>query len=180
MEMSNKRKINKKELLEQAYQLGFKYEKANRGCGQSCLAAVQKVLGMEDNMVFKAATGFAGGVGLVGISACGALLGGTMALGQKFGRELSNFADPEGMRFKGYALTKKLHERFISEYGGSACSDIQKKLFGRTYDLWDEGDYQRFDDDGGHTVKCPEVVGKAVQWTVELILEEDDKRKKPE
>lgn len=166
----------KEELMKKAYQLGFEYEKTYRGCGQSCLAAVQKSLGIEDNMVFKAATGLAGGVGLMGISACGALLGGTLVIGQLFGRELSNFADPEGVRFQVYEMTKRLHDRFITEYGSSNCHDIQKSVFGRSYNLWDTEDFKRFDEDGGHTTKCPEVVGKAAQWTVELIWEEQKKQ----
>jgi len=50
------------------------------------LLAVQETLDLKNDLVFKAATGFAGGMGLLGVSACGALSGGIIAIGQKYGR----------------------------------------------------------------------------------------------
>jgi hypothetical protein len=96
-----------------------------------------------------------------------------MAIGQVFGRERKNLADPERGRFKAYNLAQKLHERFIEEYGSSNCCDVQTCIFGRSYNLLDPVEFQQFEDAGGHRDKCTDVVGKGAQWTVELILEEE-------
>ncbi|MFX0197607.1 MAG: C-GCAxxG-C-C family protein [Candidatus Hodarchaeota archaeon] len=171
--MSNKENHLKEELLKKAYHLGFEYEKNYGNCAQCVLLATQEILGLKNDLVFKTATGFAGGIGLIGISACGALSGGIMAIGQKYGRERHNLADPKQLRFKTYKLAKKLHERFIEEYGSSTCRDIQQRIFGRSYNLWDPEEYKLFEDAGAHRDKCPEVVGKATQWVVELLFEEE-------
>lgn len=94
-----------------------------------------------------------------------------MAIGQKYGRERNNLADPEGMRFRAYELAQKLHERFVEEYGSSTCRDIQKRIFGRSYNLLDPAEFQQFEEAGAHRDKCPDVVGKGARWTVELLLE---------
>ena len=73
---------NREELLKKAYELGFKYEKTYRGCSQCVVAAIQDTLGIPDDAIFKAATGFAGGCGLTGIGICGGFAGGVMVLSQ--------------------------------------------------------------------------------------------------
>ena len=45
------------EALEKAYNLGKEYEKTYRGCSQCVIAALQDVLGVGSDDVFKAATG---------------------------------------------------------------------------------------------------------------------------
>jgi len=96
-----------------------------------------------------------------------------MVIGQVYGRERHSLADPNRGHFKAYKLSQKLHERFIKEYGSSACCDVQKRIFGRSYNLLNPVEYQQFEKAGGHRDKCPDVVGKVAQWTVELLLEEE-------
>ena len=79
---------------------------------------------------------------------------------------------PEKIRWKTYELVKNLYDRFVEEYGSANCSDIQKKLFGRNFNFWNPGDFEEFDKAGGHTDKCPSVVGNAARWTVELLMEQ--------
>ena len=68
------------ELREKADTLAYKYEKKYGGCPQCVLAAVKETVGGISDDVFKAATGLAGGVAVVGAGTCGALSGGVMAL----------------------------------------------------------------------------------------------------
>lgn len=164
---------NREMLGERAYTLGFEYEKTYRGCGQCLVAAVQDALDIRNDDIFKATTGFAGGGGRMGDSGCGAYVGGILVLSFLLGRERDDFADPEGVRFKSYELAKRLHDRFIDEYGSAVCRDIQMKVMGRPYYINDEDDMDKFDKAGGHTTVCPEVVGKAARWTVELIKGEE-------
>lgn len=162
----------KKDLLEKAYKLGFEYEKVYRGCSQCAIAAIQDTLGIRDDSVFKAGTGLAGGGGLTGIGVCGGYVGGVMVLSQLLGRERSNFADPERVRFKSFALARKLLEEYVRELGSIICRDIQTIRFGRPYYIADPEDFEKFEEAGGHKDKCTDVVGKAAQIAVKLILDE--------
>lgn len=162
---------SREEILKRAYKLGFDYEKEYMGCCQCAIAAIQDSLGMREDAVFKAGTGLAGGVGATGAGPCGAFTGAVMSISSRVGRERNNFKDPEKVRWQTYKLAKDLHARFLEEYGSINCSDIQKKLFGRTFNLWNPGEFEEFEKAGGHTEKCPSVVGNAARWAVELLLE---------
>lgn len=165
-------KRRKKELLEKAYELGFEYEKTYKGCSQCVIAAIQDTLDIRDDSVFKAATGLAGGGGLTGIGLCGGYAGGVMVLSQLLGRERSIFDDPERVRFRSFDLAKQLADEFIREFGTIICRDIQIKKFGRPYYLRDPEDFNKFEEAGGHDDKCTDVVGKAAQMAVKIILDE--------
>ncbi|MGA2401812.1 MAG: hypothetical protein ABSG91_08905 [Syntrophobacteraceae bacterium] len=47
------------------------------------------------------------------------------------------------------------------------------KLFGRSYYLPDNDDFVKFEQAGGHRDKCPNVVGDAASWLIELMAKED-------
>jgi C_GCAxxG_C_C family probable redox protein len=162
----------KQELLDKAYELGFEYEKVYRGCSQCVIAAIQDTLNIRDDSVFKAGTGLAGGGGLTGIGVCGGYVGSVMVLSQVVGRERSNFEDPEGIRYKTFGLTRKFLGDYTRELGSIICRDIQLIRFGRPYYIADPNDYEKFEAAGAHVDKCPDVVGKAAQLAVELILDE--------
>lgn len=74
-------------------------------------------------------------------------------------------------------LTKKFYDRFVKEYGGCLCKDVQKKIFGRSFNFWEEKEKEIFEKSGGHIDKCPSVVAKTAQWTFEIIEEEINKGK---
>lgn len=162
----------REELLKKAYELGFTYEKEYGGCAQCVIAAIQDALDMRDDAIFKVGSGFAGGMGLTGAGPCGALSGGVMAMSSKIGRQRQNWKDPEGIRRKSYQMARKLCDKFMQEYDGLTCREVQKKLFGRSFNLLDINDYKEFDKAGGHVDKCTSVVGNAAKWTVEILSEE--------
>ena len=103
------------------------------------LAAIFEVLGVDDENVVRAATGFADGVGLTGDGHCGALSGGTMAISYFFGRKKEDLGKV-GRQLKALLLAKKFHEQFISEFSTCRCHDIQVKQFGRFFNLYDMED----------------------------------------
>ncbi len=72
-----------------AYELIDKYH----GCSQCSLLAIQEVCGMKDDVMAKASIGLAGGVGSMR-SVCGALTGSALALGMKYGRDVSYLKGP--------------------------------------------------------------------------------------
>jgi len=126
--------------LEKAYRLGYEVEKTFRGCSQCALAAIDDTLNIHDDGVFKAATGFAGGGGLSGISVCGAYAAGVLVISQLGGRDRPNFPDLEGIRFKTFELVRRFTQEYARELGSVICRDIQARIFGRPYYLADPDD----------------------------------------
>jgi C_GCAxxG_C_C family probable redox protein len=161
-----------KMLGEKAYKLGCEYQKTYGGCGQCVLAALQDTFNVGNDDVYKAATGFAGGAGGLCDVACAAYTGGAMFLGSLLGRERANIADPEGIRFRTRELVRKVHDKFIAEYGTPICRDIHMKLLGRYFYMPDEDECTKFHNAGGSGV-CTEVVGKAARWVAEVVIQEN-------
>lgn len=162
------------ELLNAVEAYSSKFEKNYHGCAQCVLAALMEIFPQIQNPVaFKSATGLAGGVGLTVEGSCGGLTGGVMGFGLFYGRELHAIEDPEGSRFVSYRLAARLHERFVEEYGTSICGKIHQQVMGQTYRLNKPDEWDRFIEAGGHSEKCPKVVGKAARWAAEIILAEE-------
>jgi C_GCAxxG_C_C family probable redox protein len=158
------------ESMKRAYKLGFSFERDYGSCAQCVFAAVGEILENENEEIFKAVDFFAGGLGRSGNGTCGALSGGVAAISCKYGRD--DFQDPESSdRERGMSLAKRLHDKFVEEYGSVLCKGIQKKIMGRSYRLCDPKEREEFIAAGGHTDKCPDVVGKAARWTVGLLNE---------
>ena len=76
------------------------------------------------------------------------------------------------MGYKTFELTRKFLEDYTRELGSIICRDIQLIRFGRPYYIADPNDYEKFEAAGAHVDKCPDVVGKAAQLAVALILDE--------
>jgi len=117
-------------------------------------------------------SGYAGGGATVGDGGCGAYVAGILFLSGLRGRERDNFADPEKIRFTSFATARKLHKKFIDEFGSIICREMQMKLFGRPYYLPDPDEMKKFLEAGGHTTHCPDVCGKAAEWAAEIAFEE--------
>jgi C_GCAxxG_C_C family probable redox protein len=164
---------SQKELFDTVEKRAYQFEKEYHGCAQCVLGAMMECFPLLRNPeAFKAATGLGGGVGLSIEGSCGGLTGGVMAMGLLFGRELDNLPDEEGLRFCSYRLANRLHERFVEEYGSSICRHIHEKVLGKAYRLNRPDEWDRFLEAGGHSRKCPQVVGKSARWAAELIVAE--------
>ena len=104
------------EISNKAFEQGRKYEKECTGCAQTTIAGIFDALGIDNEDVFKAASGLADGLGLTGNGTCGSLMGGAIVIGYLFGRERKDFADMM-KPLKSYILSKKLHDEFVEKYG---------------------------------------------------------------
>ncbi|MEM1585935.1 MAG: C-GCAxxG-C-C family protein [Candidatus Bathyarchaeia archaeon] len=156
---------------ERAYNLAFKYEAEYGSCPQAVLRAIYEVFNLKGTeIVIKSAHALAGGLGLSGNGTCGALSGGVLALGIFFGRRLEDM--DKGRFMKSHIKAKELYDKFVREFGSCICKDVQTKIFGRSFNLWDPDDYKKFEEMGGHRDKCTDVVGKVAKWTVEMLLED--------
>jgi C_GCAxxG_C_C family probable redox protein len=155
-------------LCEKAFDLGVNYEKTCTGCAQSTVAALLETLQIEDESIFRSASGLADGLGLTGDSACGGLTGGAMIIGLLFGRTSRNFQDPFAA-LRSYDLVKLLHEDFIARYGTCRCYDIQKKLMGRSFNLRSPEDIEAALA-ANMQEHCATVVGNAASAALKIIL----------
>ena len=155
----------------------LEYDKYS-GCSQSVLLALQEAFGIGDHESFKAATVLSGGVARKG-ETCGALIGGLLALGLVVGRE--NITDTQAYRDAMVpsdeiirAFQKRLQETFGFDkpLDNTICRDIQRRIYGESYDLTDPGSYKAFLEAGGHGDEgCPLVCAVAAEVTAEKLLE---------
>ncbi len=162
------------ELKQKLYDTGFSYEESYGGCSQCVLGSIKTNLGNIGDDTFKAATALAGGIAASG-NTCGACTGGLLALSSFLGRDFENFGTPEGLANKDKVtmIGRKLLERFEKEYGSFACSDIQKKLYGKSYKMYIPEEKAQFLANGGHGPNgCTQVVAKAAVWVGEILEEE--------
>lgn len=160
--------MNKEQKLvlgEQAYDKAMQYELDYGCCPQCVLATLQETVGIIDDQTIKASHGLSGGGGLMGHGACGALTGGLMALSVKRGRDRNKL--DKGRFINNFKKGKELVERFREEFGGVTCEELQKQFTGRTYDMWDEGEYKKFDQDRGK--QCAHATGTVTRWLVEML-----------
>jgi C_GCAxxG_C_C family probable redox protein len=163
------------ELLNRAYSVGFEFEKKYHGCAQCTIGALYEIFPeLKNEEVFRAASGLGAGVGLTGVGHCGGLSGAVMVLSQICGRELNAIDDPHKKRYAAFHLGLEMVRRFLEQYGTVTCQGIHRKLMGRSFDLWDSKDKAAFEETGAHNRICPSVIGNAVLWATQLILEKRD------
>jgi mannitol-1-phosphate 5-dehydrogenase len=167
------------DLARQASALAFEHEKIYHGCGQCALAAILETLDQFDEAaaaaVFEAATGLAGGLGLVGNSTCAALIGATLAFGMLYPRRRVNFDGDRENKYRTFSMAQRLRQRYLDAYDSIFCHDIHRRVLGRAFDLRDPAEREAFEAAGAHDDKCTGVVAHAARWAVEIIGEEQRK-----
>jgi len=163
----------KDDILAKAFDKAKQFKMRSGGCGQCTLAGIFEALGVEDEGVFKAATGLADGVGLTGDGHCGALSGGAMAISYFFGRSLEEFPDMM-KQLHACILSKKLHDQFVEKYGTCRCCNIQEKTFGRFYNLYDPEEMKAAFK-AGLPDKCSTLVGETARMATQIILDERER-----
>jgi len=159
------------QLLEDIYQRAYEYEAKYGACPQAVLAALQDFFEGIDDQVIKAVHAFAGGGALSGEGTCGALVGGLAAISSYYGRERSEFGQKNAARKKNFSYAGQLQKNFTTTFGGTTCRQVQESVLGRSFNMWDREDYQKFEEAGGHKDKCTNVSGQVARWTAEILLE---------
>ncbi len=147
------------------------------GCSQSVLLALQEGLMVGDGESFRAATVLSGGVARRG-ETCGALLGALMAVGLVEGR--SRMPDTPvyaAACAEADALATEFQRRVEREFNlekplkSTICWDLQKGIYGRSYDLRDTAQREAFYACGGHgDGGCPKVCRIAAEVAAEMLL----------
>lgn len=170
------KKSGDKGMLKKVRNKAQKYDKFS-GCSQSVLLSLQEAFSIGSLESFKAATILSGGIARRG-ETCGAIIGALMALGLVIGREKMEDTQqyratmtPANELCQRFQTALKTEFQFAKELKSTLCRDIQKKLYGRAFNLNDRMEYQAFLDAGGHNEEgCPKVCGIAAQLAAEMIL----------
>jgi len=126
-------------------------------CAQSVLLTMFEQWNGENELTPKIATAFGGGIGRCG-SICGALTGGVMALGIKYGTNEPSLEK----RLKAYELAQKLFKRFEKQHGSVLC----RELIG--YDLSVPEELEQARKAKVSEEKCVNFIRKTVETLLEL------------
>jgi C_GCAxxG_C_C family probable redox protein len=127
-------------------------------CAQSVLLTMFEQWNGKSDVIPKIATGFGGGIGRCG-SVCGALSGGIMALGIKYGTNEPSLEK----RLKTYKLAQKFYRQFEKEHGSVLC----RELIG--YDLSKPKELEKAKKAKVFDEKCVNFVRRAVESLLELV-----------
>jgi len=156
---------SREKLLDRVAWAAYYNDRVYEGCSRSVLQALQSHLHLGDGGALKASTALAGGVARMG-ETCGALIGGIMAIGLVLGRE--ELEDIQAYRDTMEA-SYEMYNRFKEELGSTTCSEIQKKLLGRGFDLKTDEESEAWYKAGG-LEKCPMVCATAARIAADIIL----------
>ena len=156
-------KLSKQALKEQARKKAYEYELQHHGCSQAVFRTFQELLGLEDELAFKAAGPLCAGLGMG--KTCGALSGGVMVLGMKYGRP--RIEDGLEGLFPGMMAAQRLVQSFEQEYGTTACIEIAK------VDFTDFEAAMQAVMDPEFIERCAQIVGKTAETVAEIIGEDD-------
>ena len=156
---------SREKLLDRVAWAAYYNDRVYEGCSRSVLQALQIHLHLGDGEALRASTALAGGVARMG-ETCGALTGGIMAIGLVLGRE--ELEDIEAYR-NAMEASYELYNRFKKEMGDTICSEIQKNLFGRSFDFKSSEEAEEWYKAGG-LEKCPMVCAIAARIAADIIL----------
>jgi len=126
-------------------------------CAQSVLVTMFEHWNGENELIPKIATAFGGGIGRCG-SVCGALAGGVMALGIKYGTNEPSSEE----RLKVYEVAQKFFKRFEEQHGSVLCRELIGYDLSIPEELEEAGNAKVFEE------KCVDIVRKAVETLLEL------------
>lgn len=165
------KKINcntKKQAIELAFKIGFESEASKTNCAQATFHAISSVIGIKNPQIFKSLYSLAGGGASSTHGSCGVFSGSLVAFCFFLGRSYEQWEDGK-LGAKSEILAKEFYKKFEKKFGTVICREIHKKLFDRTFDFSDKKDFEEFERLGGHTVKCPTVVGLGSALAVEIL-----------
>jgi C_GCAxxG_C_C family probable redox protein len=146
--------MNQKEVI---CERAVKHFLGGYNCAQSVLLAMSEHWNCKSGLIPRIATGFGGGIGLCG-SVCGALTGGVMAIGIKYGTNEPSHEKRE----RAYELCRNLFRAFEKRHGTTMCRELVKYDLSNPYGLKKARKAKVFEE------KCPDFVRTAVKFLIEL------------
>lgn len=189
-----KLKKSKEEILKKAGELGVEYERRYRGCCQCTFTAIVDALrwgGLElvpedmEEALFPGLTVLSGGAAMSTDGSCGGLTAGILAIGLAMGISRQMQEEDSSTRRIGYrAALTGIVDKYYEKYGSLLCKDVQRKRFGKVWDLRiDEMSREFVKTSGVYDLndRTPErgvcltpecTIAVAARWAVEHILQE--------
>jgi hypothetical protein len=172
--VENTRK-SKVSILRKTGQLARKYEKQYKGCAQcTFLAAVDALRwgGIEivpvslEEKLYPALSMLTAGCCMTGEGTCGAAASSLMVLGLNSKVSMDN-PEVAVLREAAEITRHKILSVYFKKYHSIICKDIQRKYFGKAWDMTDDKMAHEF---LGLTKGC--IISEAALLTVKCILEE--------
>jgi len=173
-------KLTKKkdEIIRKSNELAIEYEAKYKGCGQCTFLAIIDALrwgGLEiipndmEDRFFPGVCVLTGGVGLTGEGTCGAVASSALAIGLALGLQRDSIN--ETLFRQSCAIVRDaLLNKYYQKYNSLLCKDIQRKFFGKAWDLTrDEMSREFLEISKG----C--VIMEGAMWATEVILDEFEK-----
>jgi C_GCAxxG_C_C family probable redox protein len=136
--------------------LAKSYSEKHWLCSESVLLAISEWLGVRSELIPRIASGFGGGIGGSG-SVCGAVSGGVIALGIKFGR-----ADLK-QENRAYTLSSELMTRFEKEFGHINCRELTE------CDFSTEEGRRTYTDEKMWENKCRQYIASSTAIVFDII-----------
>ena len=160
-----------KEILDRVEKRSHELMDKYHGCAQCSLLAIQEVCHLKDDLMAKAAIGLSGGVGSMR-SVCGALTGSALALGIKYGRDVSDLKEPaeKAIEIEQAAMepVAKLAKWFEREFESIICRDIRKSFMGT--ELGNEIPWQKqWTEELGMRRHCGNIVAKTARRAAAML-----------
>jgi len=166
------------EIIKESGELAAQYAAKYKGCGQCTFMAIIDALrwgGLEiiprdvEDRLFSGICLLTGGVGLSGEGTCGAVASGTLAIGLALGLRLET-TDESLFRKSCVMVRDALLDEYYQKYDSLLCKDIQRKFYGKAWDLTRDEMSAEF---LGITEGC--VIMEGAMWATEVILDEFEK-----
>ena len=173
-----KLKRPKEEILKKAEELGKKYAARYKGCGQCTFLAIIDALrwgGLEiipvdvEERLFSGICVLTAGVAMTGNGTCGAVASSVLVIGMALGIPRKG-QDDRILRKACTTVRNTIVDKYYHEYNSILCKDVQRKYFGKAWDLTSDKMSREF---LGVTRGC--TIMQTAKWTVEIILDEFEK-----
>jgi hypothetical protein len=171
-------KRTKEEIIKKADELGVEYEARYKGCGECTFLAIIDALrwgGLEiipkavEDRLFSGVSLLTAGVCMTGEGTCGAVATSVMAIGLALGIPRDT-DDPEATHRAGVNIRDTLLAKYYQKYNSILCKDVQRKYFGKSWDLTSDEMTQEF---LSITDGC--TIRQTAAWATEIILDEFEK-----
>jgi C_GCAxxG_C_C family probable redox protein len=141
----------------EAVRLAAGYAEEGFLCSEAVLMALSECLGVSSEIIPRIATGFAAGMGRNG-EVCGALSGGVVGLGLRFGRSTAE----EGER-RPYWFSAELAARFREQLGHIRCEDLLGLDLSRVEDV------KTYHERGLWETACQEIIKVATGLAYDML-----------
>ena len=163
--------MTKEERIQRAVDAAIESHMKFSVCGRSAMYGLKQAFDFIPEEFVTASMSLSGGGG-GGYGSCGAYSAALMATGLFYNPTIAQQeADPELFQ-PAQAKFSELRDRFKKEFGTILCPEIHKQVFGRTFDLSDPAELERYLNMEGRCEKCAQVVARAVRLTCEMLIED--------